>query len=194
MEPTVGSKQIQVDQAVGMCGKDRSPRVAALRHMVRHTKSHDASQTSHNAGVFRGRLISRETLRLSPGFVPVAALFAVLIWLSVSGRLWWRSNKFVFTTDGKPGSALYVGPEAWLVVPKRDSHDAYVVYPKRQLLGVAVTGRFVYLPSCVLSLDKPATYIPMPKMEVPFSVSFAEHQVTFKGTGGEQVVIREASW
>ena len=103
--------------------------------------------------------------------------------------MWWRSNKFVVTADGKPGSALYVGPEAWLVVPKRDSLDAYVVYPKRQLLGVAVTGRFVYLPSCVLSLDKPATYIPMPKMEVPVSVSFAEHQVTFEGASGERVSI-----
>ena len=121
--------------------------------------------------------------------IPGAALFAVLIWLSVSGRLWWRSNKFVFTTDGKPGSALYVGPEAWLVIPKSDSLDAYVVYPKRQLLGVAVTGRFVYLPSCLLSLDKPATYIPMPKMEVPVSVSFAEHQVIFEGASGERVSI-----
>jgi hypothetical protein len=117
------------------------------------------------------------------------ALLGCLGTLNVTGHFWWRSEKYKFTSNGVPGKALYVGKEVWLVSPGTGSSDSYVVYPLRQVVGVAENRRFVHLPGCVLSLDIPATYIPIAKFEVPVQVYFGPGKIAFQGVNGEEVVI-----
>jgi hypothetical protein len=77
-----------------------------------------------------------------------------------------------------------------LLVPAAGSGEWYVVYPKRYELGVALRRRFVRLPGCVLSLDNPATYIPLGKLEAQSESAFGERKIQFRGATGETVVIR----
>ena len=119
----------------------------------------------------------------------LGALLGCLVTLIVTGHFWWRSDKYKFTSNGVPGKALYIGPEVWLVSPGGGSSDSYVVYPQREVVGVAENRRFVHLPGCVLSLDIPATYIPIAKFEVPVQVYFGPGKITFQGISGEKIAI-----
>jgi hypothetical protein len=117
----------------------------------------------------------------------LGASLGCLVTLGMTGHIWWSSGKYKFTSDGVPGKALYDGKEAWLVSP--GSSESYVVYPYRRELGVAEDHRFVRLPGCVLSLDIPATYIPIPKFEMGSDVNFSQGKIAFQGIKGEKIVI-----
>ncbi len=125
--------------------------------------------------------------------VVVAAAAGLLITsLIATGRIWWRSNRYAVAVVPAKGvsTKVYVGREALLLVLEGEVAESYVVYPRRHELGVALRHRFVMLPDGALSLDNPATYVPLGKLEVPVERSFGEHQVRFVGAHGESVTIR----
>lgn len=110
--------------------------------------------------------------------------------LTITGQLWWRSSRYSVVVNGSSaGTMTYSGKHVLLVDTGKIQSEAYVVYPSRHELGVAVRGRFVRLPGCVLSLDKPATYIPIGKSEVPVVTKFEDDRVTFRGVGGEEIAV-----
>jgi hypothetical protein len=112
--------------------------------------------------------------------------------LTASGRLWWKYNKYKVVVNGSSANATaYSGGSVLLVDTGRHRGDSYVIYPNRHELGVAEPQRFIRFPGCVLSLDKPATYIPIGKSEVPVKVQFQDNQVAFDGTHGEAIKV---SW
>jgi len=121
----------------------------------------------------------------------VAALCLVSIILTASGRLWWRSVRYTVVVRGVGvDSTVYSGRDVLLVNVGGSSAESYVVYPSLHELGVALQRRFVNLPGCVLSLDNPATYIPIGKLEVQAWSSFGDHRVEFGGVRGEAILVR----
>jgi hypothetical protein len=111
--------------------------------------------------------------------------------LTLTGRLWWRSSRYSVVVNGSnAGMTTYSGKHVLLVDTGATQRESYVVYPSLHELGVAVHGRFVRLPGCVLSLDKPATYIPIGKSEVPVLTKFEVDRVTFRGVQGEEITVR----
>jgi hypothetical protein len=111
--------------------------------------------------------------------------------LTASGRLWWKSDKYRVVVNGLGTSMIaYSGNNVLLVDTNTTQGYSYVVYPQRHELGVAELHRFVHFPGGVLSLDKPATYIPIGKFEVPVEMQFGNNQVRFLGVRSEEIIVR----
>ena len=120
-----------------------------------------------------------------------AAVGGIIAVLTGSGRLWWRSTKYSVAVQGATAdSAVYSGRGVLLVSIHGSFAESYVLYPAWKGLGLAVRGRFISLPGCVLSLDNPATYVPLGKLEIATLQSFTHHSVEFQGEHGETVRIR----
>lgn len=87
-------------------------------------------------------------------------------------------------------ATVYVGQDAILVDLRAAGDESYLIYPRYQEMGRAQDNNFLRLPFCVVSLQKPAIYIPISKLiESPTHEEFGPASVKFLTVRHKLVVV-----
>ena len=121
-------------------------------------------------------------------------LCTVVLVLSLTGRLFWKSHKYAVTINNLPGKAVttYASRNAILLDLRSLGDEEYVIYPQKRQVGVVDVNPLIDLHYFVVSPQSPVIYVPIAKrIEAQTHEQFRANSVMFLSASGNTVVI---SW